>query len=297
MSELSNKDMKTQLDEKVKENLRLEKLIESLHSQIKELQEKLTESESLKSHFISNITNEIINPFASILGLSQNIMALGDNEMRKARSMADLIYMEAFQLDFDLKNIFMAAKIEAGEIDPEIVNVDIRKIIDSSIDQFKYEIGKKNIEFLNEFMIEAEDGAFYFRTDPEKFKLIISNFISNALKFSEENNKIFVRTKLDNGILVVSVVDSGPGIDKKKIQEIFDRFRQLDSTIHSLNRGYGLGLSVTNALADVLQGDIHVENAEPKGSIFTLNLPPGEFSSEDVSGDENELFFDDEEIL
>ena len=276
----------------------MENVINDLQSKINEMQEKLTESESLKSHFISNITNEIINPFASILGLSQNIMALKDDEIEKAKSIADLIYMEAFQLDFDLKNIFMAAKIEAGEIDPEVVNVDVDKLVSSAIDQFKYEIRRKKIEFVYDFKINKElNKIYYFKTDPEKLKLIVANLISNAIKFSDDSSMVFVTSWLENDLLNVSVKDSGKGIDKDKIQEIFDRFKQLDSTIHSLNRGYGLGLSVTRALIEILNGQIVIAKSDSGGSIFTISIPQSDLDAKDISEDENEVFFGEEEII
>ena len=298
MSEMSNKNLLDILQERLQEHSNMENVINDLHSRITDIQEKLTESESLKSHFISNITNEIINPFASILGLSQNILALKDDEIEKAKSIADLIYMEAFQLDFDLKNIFMAAKIEAGEIDPEVVKVDVNKLIPSAIDQFKYEIKRKKIEFIYDFEIKKElNKIYYFKTDPEKLKLIIANLISNAIKFSEDGSKVFVTSCLENDLLSISVSDSGIGIDKEKIQEIFDRFKQLDSTIHSLNRGYGLGLSVTRGLIEVLNGQIEITESDKGGSNFTISIPQSDLDADDISEDENELFFDKEEIV
>jgi len=298
MSELSNNNLLNILQERLQEHSRMENVINDLQSKINEMQEKLTESESLKSHFISNITNEIINPFASILGLSQNIMALKDDEIEKAKSIADLIYMEAFQLDFDLKNIFMAAKIEAGEIDPEVVNVDVDKLVSSAIDQFKYEIRRKKIEFVYDFKINKElNKIYYFKTDPEKLKLIVANLISNAIKFSDDSSMVFVTSWLENDLLNVSVKDSGKGIDKDKIQEIFDRFKQLDSTIHSLNRGYGLGLSVTRALIEILNGQIVIAKSDSGGSIFTISIPQSDLDAKDISEDENEVFFGEEEII
>ncbi|MBO4373189.1 MAG: hypothetical protein J5826_09675, partial [Bacteroidales bacterium] len=85
----------------------------SYNKQLLELNKKLSESESMKSHFISNITKEIINPFASILGLAKSITECADESPEKMKRMAAMIHREAFNLDFQFKNIFAAAEIEA----------------------------------------------------------------------------------------------------------------------------------------------------------------------------------------
>ena len=121
-----------------KNNLRQ---LQELNEELKKANIKLSESEALKSHFLSNVTNEIVNPFASILGLSKAIMEIKD--FNKTRSMAQLIYNEAFNLDFQLKNIFAAAKVEAGQTNVEINNVDISGVINSVIDTYKHKAEQK----------------------------------------------------------------------------------------------------------------------------------------------------------
>ena len=108
--------------------------LERLNVELRTTNNKLEESEALKSHFISNITNEIVNPFASILGLSKTILSVDKEDWKRVISMISLIHSEAFNLDFQFKNIFVAAKIEAGELVPEIANVEIICLINSTID-------------------------------------------------------------------------------------------------------------------------------------------------------------------
>ena len=92
----------------------LRKENDELLRSIQKVNEKLQDSERFKGHFISNITNEIVNPFSSVLALAENIRHLNESEIGVAHRLADLIYEEAFHLDFQLKNIFAAAMIEAG---------------------------------------------------------------------------------------------------------------------------------------------------------------------------------------
>ena len=94
---------------------KLEKENAELARSLSEVNEKLHDSERLKGHFISNISNEIVNPFTSVLALAENIKRLKEGEIPMAHHMAELIFEEAFHLDFQLKNIFAAALIEAGK--------------------------------------------------------------------------------------------------------------------------------------------------------------------------------------
>ncbi len=212
--------------------------------------------------------------------------------------MVALIHSEAFNLDFQLRNIFLAAKIEAGEIYPEILNVDLKILVKSIIDAFRIESKKKNIAMEFQFDIKpAKGNIFYFKTDPEKVKLAVANLISNAIKFSYDDNKIIIRLWKSENIVHMMVQDFGTGISEANQKIIFDRFKRLDSGINSLNRGHGLGLSINKAVIDLLQGKIDIKSEINKGAIFTLSIPEAKTNIAGFSTDGNEFLFDEEEIF
>ncbi len=126
--------------------LHLEKENEELVKSLYDVNEKLRDSERLKGHFISNITNEIVNPFASVLALAQNIKQLKEGEISKAHHMAELIFEEAFHLDFQLKNIFAAALIEAGKEAIKCSAIDINDLNNHICNYFKPLLDKKRIQ-------------------------------------------------------------------------------------------------------------------------------------------------------
>lgn len=269
--------------------------LKNLNDELRVVNKKLEESESLKSHFISNITNEIINPFTSILGLSRAILSVDKENWKKVISMVALIHSEAFHLDFQFRNIFVAAKIEAGEIFPEIFNVDIRNLIDSVIESFKFEMKKKRITATHNFDIQTNSPLFTFKTDPEKLRMVLSNLLSNAANFSFEGGAIEVTTWIEKNELRISVKDHGIGISKENQKIIFDRFRRVDSGINSLNRGHGLGLSVNKAIIDMLKGRMEVASELGEGSSFTITIPEADAPTSDFASDANETFFSNEE--
>jgi signal transduction histidine kinase len=298
MSRLTDQELIEELQRRFEENRKTIQELKELTEELKLVNKKLEESEALKSHFISNITNEIINPFTSILGLSRSILSVKKENWKKVISMVALIHSEAFNLDFQLRNIFLAAKIEAGEIYPEILNVDLKNLVKSVIDSFRIEAKKKNLTFEFNFEIVPEKGdIFYFKTDPEKVKLAIANLISNAIKFSYENGKIIVRVWKNEEMVHISVQDFGTGISEANQKIIFDRFKRLDSGINSLNRGHGLGLSINKAVIDLLQGKISIKSEINKGATFTISIPEAKTNIAGFSADGNEFLFDTDEIF
>ncbi|RPH31058.1 MAG: sensor histidine kinase [Bacteroidales bacterium] len=291
---LSDEELLAELKKRFEGNKKALRELKNLNDELILVNKKLEESEALKSHFVSNITNEIINPFTSILGLSKAILSVEKENWKRVFSMIALIHSEAFSLDFQFRNIFVAAKIEAGDIYPEIFTVDIKNLIDSVIESFKYESKKKHLT-VNVIHCESLDGdkPFVFKTDPEKLKLIFSNLIRNAITFSYENGQVDVKLCNKDNNLILQVKDHGIGISKENHTIIFDRFNRLDSGINSVNRGHGLGLSVSKAIIDLLKGRIEIESELGKGASFTLYIPESNEASEGFASDANEAFFND----
>ena len=293
--EISDKELIEELKKRFVEKEKSLQELTQLTQELKTVNKKLEESEALKSHFISNITNEITNPFASILGLSKSILSVKKEDWKKVISMVALIHSEAFTLDFQLKNIFVAAKIEAGEFNPEILNVDICILIKNLLDSFKVLTKKKRltINYNDNFCKKHNNPTF--KTDPEKLKQILSNLMSNAIRFSLEDSSINVETDMIDNQLTITVQDFGIGISEENQKIIFDRFKRIDSGINSLNRGHGLGLSVNKALLDLLKGKIEITSNIGEGATFKVFIPESNEEVEGFSTDGNEFLFEVDE--
>ena len=247
---------------------------EELQRSLFQVNEKLVDSEKLKGHFISNITNEIINPFTSIMALSRNIGQLKAGEIDKAHRMAGLIYDEAFHLDFQLKNIFAAALIEAGTEGVKLTQVNISELIDRVLIYFQSQWSKKSIQIVvNQSNLNTNEESIVFVSDWEKLDLILKNLVSNSIKFSPENSVIELNVFLDKGKLTIQVSDQGKGLSEADMRVIFDRFKQLDEKINSVNTGHGLGLSVVQAYTDMLQGGVHISTKSKSGILVEITLP------------------------
>jgi signal transduction histidine kinase len=247
-----------------------EDLIESLFK----VNEKLRDSEQLKGHFISNITNEIVNPFSSVLALAQNIIQLKDGDILQAHRMAELIFMEAFHLDFQLKNIFAAALIEAGKETVKRTHFDIPEICKQLELYFDSLLKKKNIRLFIKFQnFMSQDEPISFKTDKDKVDLILKNLISNSIKFSPDHSIIELWITRNKEQLSVEVSDHGKGINENDCKIIFDRFKQIDERINSINTGHGLGLSIVQSYAEMLGGQVILDENSDGGLRIKVSIP------------------------
>lgn len=275
----------------INEKLRLEN--KELSKQLARVNDKLKGSEKFKSNFLANMMNEIINPYTSIMSLSKNIVMLDRNDWDKAAFMAELIYSEASDLDFQLNNIFVAAEIEAGEAFAQISNIEINSLIQDAIDKIKFKAEKKNIGINAEYIDcpGNQKKPLNFTTDYSKLRLILTNFLNNAIKYSNPGGRIKVLAVVENKKAKITVQDFGTGIEKEDFNTIFDRFRKLDSDVNSLNTGHGLGLSVAKALSDILEGEITIKTERNKGSSFTIIVPEAEPDDDTFLSEGDEIIF------
>ena len=272
--------------EKLKtENTKLKQEQKQLIEQLNKLNQKLEESDAFKSHFLSNITNEIINPFTSILGISKNIYELNDSQITQIHAMSKLIYSEAFDLDFQLRNIFAAATIESGENNLELVNLKIKDFLEEIIENLRLKAEKNALYFEFTHFFSTD----FFVTDAEKLRRILINLIVNAITFSSKKNKIRIHAELNKNGFLFRINNQGKPISKKDANVIFDRFKKLDTSINSLNQGHGLGLAIVNDYIELLNGNLHFESNKEDGTTFSISLP--------ILKTEEQIFYMEDEDL
>ena len=256
---------------------------------LEEMNARLQESEAVKGHFLSNIRNEINNPLTSIMGLASQSMGGGSDPERFA-IVTRMIYEEAFHLDFQLQNIFMAAELEAGEVEPAFARVDVPTIVDRSVEALEYQIGEKHLKIT----VHAAKGLIY-PTDARMLRLVLMNLLANAVEFSPDGGEILVEAMIADDSLQLIVADHGVGIDPADHATVFDRFRQLDAGTTKVHRGHGLGLSIVKSLVELMGGELALDSQRGAGCRLTMVLPPPKSTVQDIAQEGNLFFFDDAE--
>lgn len=258
-----------------------------LEEELRTLSLRLRESERGKSDFLSNVRNEINNPLTSILGLSLSIMKMTPDE--KVRKLSDLIHQQAFELDFQMRNIIAAAEIESGVINPVSAHIDIESLLQAQVDYLNLKVHSSGVKV----DIKVEPPRASFSTDPNLLQAIVSNLLANAIEFSNPESEVLLVAHVFEDSLRLLVKDFGIGIKSEKQAIIFDRFRQLDSGTTKVHHGQGLGLAIVREFVSMLNGEIQLTSEEHKGTSVILQIPQLalELTSQDRTKFGNEILF------
>jgi signal transduction histidine kinase len=282
-----------ELQKRLSDNRKALNDLKVLNKKMAALNTKLADSEAVKGNFLSNIRNEINNPLASIMGISKQL-ACGKTDLETTQRMAQTILNEAFDLDFQLRNIFTAAELEAGEATMDVSRVDIDSLVRNLLDSYNHRAAEKKLTIDMAWNVAQKAAEpVYFNTDSEKLEIILSNLLSNAIEFNKEGKKIKITIIREEHRLIVSIEDEGIGISAEQREKLFIRFGQLDTGSRKIHRGHGLGLSITKALAEMLDGKIAFATAAGGGCIFTISINEAGsgVQTETLSEEGNEFLF------
>jgi signal transduction histidine kinase len=229
----------------------------------------LIEANKAKDAFLANMSHELKTPLNSINVISSIMKKNKDNLFdEKTISNLSIINKCGNDLLFLINDVLSISKLEAGEIIVENRTINLESTVKDIKLMFDPQMKEKNLTFNYSFDKSIE----YIYSDQQKIEQIIKNLLSNALKFA--NNGIINFTVINvNNLVHISVQDNGIGIDKDKLEHVFDRFKQADDSTTRNYGGTGLGLSICKELAELLEGDIDVISELDKGSTFTLKIP------------------------
>jgi signal transduction histidine kinase len=228
------------------------------------------ESNKVKSEFIANMSHELRTPLNSVIGFSQmlNEKIFGDLNEKQMHYVCNIQKSGKHLLEL-INDILDISKIESGKMEytPEIT--DIKEIMDEIIVLMDPLVKEKYIHFES----SSEFEKLEVNVDKIKIKQIIFNILSNAIKFTPENGKIWFDSKIINSNVQISVSDNGIGIALEKQKTIFEPFKQVSSFTNRAHGGTGLGLAIAKYYVKMHSGQIHVESEVGKGSTFTFTIP------------------------
>lgn len=219
---------------------------------------------SQQDRFISDASHELRTPLTSLL--LSNEVALKKHSRSKA-SVDTLLRENINQIQSLTMLTNSLLDLSSSQVVGDTQKVDLNDIVTDAIEIHKKDAIAKNISIVNKV------GMSSAIINPISLRQILSIYVDNAVKYSPVGSKITISMRKEKSTITLRVVDEGPGVDKKDIEKIFDRFYRADtSRTNSATQGYGLGLSIARMLAEKSGYRLSVDNAKKTGAIFNVSF-------------------------
>jgi signal transduction histidine kinase len=220
-----------------------------------------------KSEFLAAISHELRTPLTSIRGFAELLEKRAENP--KHREAAGLIRKGAEDLNQLVSEILDLAKTEAGAMVLSPEDVALRPLLDEVVGIFALPAQNKGLAL---HVDVADSVPAQLHTDPLRLKQILTNLLSNALKFTAQGS-ITLRVEPTGAQLLFHLQDTGPGIAPQAQELVFEKFRQGNDRVSYQHGGTGLGLALSRGLAELMQGTLTLQSTVGEGSCFTLAVP------------------------
>ena len=241
-----------------------------IRSREKDMQaQRMTELDKMKSRFFANVSHEFRTPLTLIMGPLKQLMS-GESETEKVQQYK-LMYQNSERLLRLINELLSLSELEMGKMQLQASYGDINAFVRSFTLSFESLANIKNIEI----KLDTPEKGLNCWFDAEKLEKILGNLLSNAFKFTPEGGIITVSLEQsrDRKKVVIAVRDSGPGIEKALLPQVFDRFFYANNKTPDGQVGTGIGLSLTKELVLLHHGEIFVESQLGHGACFQFSLP------------------------
>jgi len=230
--------------------------------------ESLKRSSKYKSEFLANMSHEIRTPLNAITGFIELLKKRTEDEQSK--EYINIINSSSDSLLQIIEDILDFSKIESGKLIIDKINFHTIQELSFALKLFEARCKEKNIDLQLSLVGEI---PYCINADPLRIKQVVSNLISNAIKFTDKGKKIQLSLSYKDENLHIRVKDEGKGIAEDKLEHIFESFNQEDNSTTRKYGGTGLGLAISKELVSLMGGELKVSSTEGKGSEFSFYIP------------------------
>lgn len=226
--------------------------------------------ENIRKDFVANVSHEIRTPLTAIKGFVETMLYNHDHDIAKTKKFLGIISKHVNRLEAITEDLLSLAKIEKKDARNELrlEKSKIKDIIETALQMVEEMAKKKNIDF----DISCSDDIVA-ETDIPLIEQALVNLVDNAVKYSPEGEKIFIRAEHTENEILINVKDNGPGIPEKHLHRLFERFYRVDKARSRSLGGTGLGLAIVKHIIQAHGGNVTADSAPGEGSTFTIHLP------------------------
>ena len=237
-----------------------------LFEDLQQAYDELKTLDHMKNEFINIAAHELRTPLAILMGYAS---VLEEDAEGVTQKYLETILRNAMRLRSLITALIDMSNLQSGQLQLAVSKIDLVEMITQMASDISIIADKKAITL----DIRFEQSMPVIYSDRQKLELIITNLLTNAIKFTPPNGKVFIEGWADADKVRVAVSDTGVGIPEKELSRIFKRFYQVENSLNREHEGIGLGLSIVQGLLKECGGTIAVESEVGKGSKFTFTLP------------------------
>jgi signal transduction histidine kinase len=244
--------------------------LEAATGELKAANVRLLEVDRLKDDFMASVSHELRTPLTSIRAFSEILRDDPKTALPERERFLGIIVSETERLTRLVNQILDMAKIESGNAEWLVEEVDMNAVVEQSVATTSQLFRDKGVAL----SLDLAGAVPLIRADRDRLMQVVINLLSNAVKFVPANaGRVIVRLTADEESLRVSVTDNGPGIRREDQKVIFDRFRQGGDAMTSKPTGTGLGLPISLKIVEYFGGRLWVESEPGQGACFIFTLP------------------------
>ena len=226
------------------------------------MSEELSKTENLRREFLANVSHDLKTPLTLIKANAEMVRDLNYNNKEKREKSLNTVTSEVDRLNLLVEDILDLSKMQSNADDLDLEEFNISEVIRTIVERFNVLCERGG------YSIECDLFDFNITADKKKIEQVIYNLITNAMNYTGDDRKVFIKMKDDDKKVKIEIIDTGAGINEEDLEHIWDKYYKADKKYKRVTYGTGLGLSIVKNILNLHNFEYGVESEKSKGTIF-----------------------------